>query len=131
MINSCIILAIHSASDADEAVRSARQFAVALGFSTQASYQIATAAAELVSNLLEHAHGGSLEIRLLAPRPGLQLVASDSGPGIADIALAMQDGYSSKHGLGCGLPAVKRLMDEMTIESQPGKGSKIWTCKWL
>lgn len=126
-----IMLTIATVPDADEAIRTARQFAAALGFGTVPSYQIATAAAELVRNLLEHASGGTLEIAEMDPPAGLRLVASDNGPGIADIALAMNDGYSSKDSLGSGLPAVSRLMDQMGVENKVGKGVIVWACKWL
>lgn len=130
-MNRCLVLQISSLPDADEAMRTARQFAVELGFGNIPSYQIATAASELACNLLDHGDGGTLEIRMLEPRHGLQLLASDMGPGIADIELSMTDGYSSKGSLGSGLPAVGRLMDEIAIDSHVGKGSRVWACKWL
>lgn len=126
-----IVLKINTDADADEATRCTRHFAVELGFGTVPSYQIATAAAELSRNLLDHAGGGVLEICALVKRAGIMLVATDSGPGIADIALAMNDGYSTKSTLGSGLPAVLRMTDEMGIESHVGMGTKVWVHKWL
>ena len=61
---------------------------------------------------------------------GLELIVEDHGPGIADINQAMQPGYTSGNGLGLGLPGAKRLMDEMEIESEAGKGTKITVKKW-
>lgn len=126
-----VLLRISTDADADEATRYARQFAADLGFGTVPSYQIATAASELVRNLLIHASGGSLEICQLVMRAGIILVATDSGPGIADIALAMNDGHSRQGSLGSGLPAVSRMMDDMGIVSRLGNGTRVWACKWL
>ena len=130
-MNSCVVLNISALPDVDEATRIVRQFAVELGFATIPSYHIATAASELACNLLDHGGGGTLEVRKFETRYGLQLLASDSGPGIADIELSMKDGYSSKASLGSGLPAVGRLMDEIAIDSHSGKGTRVWACKWL
>jgi serine/threonine-protein kinase RsbT len=64
-------------------------------------------------------------------RVGLELQFMDQGPGIPDVHLAMQDGFSSSGGLGLGLPGAKRLMDEMEIQSEPGKGTVVTVRKWL
>ncbi|MBK1719112.1 anti-sigma regulatory factor [Thiocystis violacea] len=123
--------------DVMSACRQARQLAETLRFSRTAAYHIATAASELAANLLIHAGGGLLQASaLLNPTLdgetlGLELLAEDQGPGIADLALALTEGYSTGHGLGCGLPGVKRLMDEFGIESRPGVGTRIRAVKWL
>jgi serine/threonine-protein kinase RsbT len=119
-----------------EACRQARQLAERLGFSRSAAYHVATAASELAANLFIHGGGGMLQIRPLdhagplGQTQGLELLAEDQGPGIADPALALTDGYSTGQGLGCGLPGVKRLMDEFAIESRPGPGTRIRAVKW-
>ncbi|MDO8652218.1 MAG: anti-sigma regulatory factor [Undibacterium sp.] len=130
-MNHCITLQIVRKSDIDEATREARKLAVHAGFEKLRSYQIATAASELACNILIHGGVGALAIRLLEPRYGIELLATDYGPGIADIALAMQDGYSSIGSLGSGLPGVARLMDEIAIDSVVGQGTKVCACKWL
>lgn len=114
-----------------EAARQAKLMASALGFSSVQAYYIAIAASELAANLFVHADGGMFEVSVLTDRPGLELAVTDSGPGIADIDKAMQDGYSTVGGLGCGLPGVQRLMDEMDIDSQPGQGTLVRARKWL
>ncbi|MDO9140358.1 MAG: anti-sigma regulatory factor [Methylobacter sp.] len=114
-----------------EAARQAKLMASVLGFSSVQSYYIATAASELAANVFIHADGGMFEVSALTDRPGLELVVSDHGPGIADIEKALQDGYSTAGGLGCGLPGVQRLMDEMDIDSQPGQGTVVRARKWL
>ncbi|TAK66369.1 MAG: hypothetical protein EPO24_01545 [Bacteroidetes bacterium] len=63
-------------------------------------------------------------------RRGIEIIANDKGPGIPDIALAMQDGYSSRRSLGIGLPGTKRLMDEFEIISQSGYGTVVTIRKW-
>jgi len=66
----------------------------------------------------------------VAERRGVELVAQDEGPGIADIPLALSEGYSTGGGLGCGLPGVQRLMDDFEINSTPGLGTRIVARKW-
>ncbi len=117
-------------SDIAVAARLARQVATSAGLDKVKVSYVATAASELAANLLFHGGGGAFEARLLADPPGLELLAIDSGPGIADLALVMLDGYSSKGSLGCGLPGVRRLMDEMDIDSQPNRGTTVRARKW-
>lgn len=122
-------------SDIAEATRLSRMGAFALGFANVQSHYIATAASELATNLLIHAGGGVFEMMELTPDvadcPGLEMVASDRGPGIADIGLALQEGYSTASGLGCGLSGVQRLMDELEIDSRVGVGTVVRARKWL
>ena len=89
---------------------------------------MATAAAELALNILLHGGGGRLEVQML--ERGIELLAIDDGPGIADVALAMREGYSSIGSLGCGLAGVARMMDTVTIDTVPGKGTRVRACKW-
>jgi serine/threonine-protein kinase RsbT len=89
---------------------------------------------ELSRNLLAHAGGGMLTFNLIndpANGPGMAVEATDTGPGIANIDLAMQDGYSTARTLGAGLPGVRRLTDEFQIESQVGVGTRVYAVKWL
>lgn len=117
-------------SDIAESVRLARRVAQSLGYSaTDVSY-IATAAAELASNLYVHAEGGVFQVRTLDDPPGLELATLDKGPGIPDVALAMREGYSTAGGLGCGLPGVKRLMDTLEIDTAAGRGTRVSARKW-
>ncbi len=114
-----------------------RQAAAALaeetGFSRAATFAVATAVSELASNLFFHASGGGMiQISAVEERGGfwLEVLSEDQGPGIPDISLAMQDGYSTRGGLGGGLPGVKRLMDEFEISSKVDVGTRIVTRKW-
>jgi serine/threonine-protein kinase RsbT len=126
-----ICIQVTGESDIAEAARQARQKALEIGFSTVQSYYIATAASELAANLFIHAGGGVLEVSRLKDRSGLELVTTDQGPGIADVDKAMQEGYSTAGGLGCGLPGVKRLMDELQIENKIGMGTVVKARKWI
>lgn len=112
----------------------ARELASALGFSVVDRTRIEIVVLELSRNLLVHAQGGTLALNRVDDEAyglGFAVEAHDSGPGIADIALALQDGYSTASTLGAGLPGVRRLMDEFSITSTPGVGTSVRTVKWL
>lgn len=115
------------------AISRGRELASAIGFDIIDRTRVEIVILELSRNLLVHAGSGVLVLELLdrAGQIGMQVTVSDQGPGIADIELAMQDGYSTAHTLGAGLPGVRRLMDEFEIESVPGKGTRVCALKWL
>lgn len=116
------------------AMSRARELATAIGFGPVDRTRVEIVILELTRNLLVHAGGGSIALQRLddpVRGPGLAVEAVDSGPGIADIALALQDGYSTAHTLGAGLPGVRRLMDEFQIESTLGVGTRVRAVKWL
>ena len=115
------------------AVRQAvRQRAVELGFNLVDQTKIVTAASELARNTLQYGGGGTLRIEevLEGPRRGLRLVFEDNGPGIANIELAMKDGYTTGNGLGLGLSGAKRLSNEFDIQSRPGEGTRVTIVRW-
>jgi serine/threonine-protein kinase RsbT len=109
-----------------------RQRAVELGFSLVDQTKIVTAASELARNTLLHGGGGQAVIEIVSDgnRRGLRLVFEDKGPGIADIQLAMKDGYSTGGGLGLGLSGAKRLSNEFAISSTPGGGTTVVITRW-
>lgn len=109
-----------------------REHAIAQGFSLVDQTKIVTAASELARNTIEYGGGGDVEIAevMNGTRKGIQLVFADHGPGIADIALAMKDGYTSGHGLGLGLGGAKRLSSEFSIDSRPGQGTRVVITRW-
>jgi serine/threonine-protein kinase RsbT len=111
-----------------------RNILVETGFRIVDEFMVASAASELATNILRYAGEGSLEISVIKDtqdRIGIELFASDSGPGIQDLAEAMQDRLSTnRNSLGSGLPSVKRIMDEFTIESIPDKGTRVLARKW-
>ena len=110
-----------------------RQLADSLGFGITDITRIITAASELVRNILIYAESGVMYWFLIFndDKKGIELVFQDEGPGILDIDKATTDGYSTGKGLGKGLSGVKRLMDEMEITSEIGKGTCIKIKKWL
>lgn len=91
-----------------------------------------TAASELSRNTLIHGGGGRMRWELVERhgRSGLQLHFEDEGPGIADLALALTDGWTSGSGMGLGLPGSKRLVNEFEVDSAPGRGTRVSITKW-
>jgi serine/threonine-protein kinase RsbT len=125
-------LSVRIESDILAARQHGREVAEHVGFSGSDLALIATAISEVARNIVVHAGGGAIMISELADgRPGIEIVARDDGPGILDIDLALQDGYSTVNSLGLGLPGARRLMDEFTIESQDGHGTTVVMRKWL
>ncbi len=124
---------IVSAVDIVTARQEGRSLATRLGFDAGEVTLIAAAISEVSRNIVQHANGGEIVLRALKSgrRKGLCVVARDQGPGIPDIPQAMQYGYSSRGGLGVGLPGAKWLMDEFDIASQVGVGTTITMKKWL
>jgi serine/threonine-protein kinase RsbT len=125
-----------SIEDNDDLVRvrgRAREAAIELGFSRTNQIRFVTAVSELARNILRYAVSGSAEINIIkaAGKRGLRAVFRDEGPGIADIKLAMTDGYTTGRGLGKGLPGAKRLVDDFEIESAVDKGTTVTITKWL
>ena len=110
-----------------------RARAAELKFSLVDQTKIVTAASELARNALIYGGGGKAEIELLSSgaRRGLRVVFTDQGPGIANIAEAMRDGYTTGVGLGLGLGGAKRLVNEFEIESAPGRGTRIAITRWV
>jgi len=122
------------ASDADVmlARQKGRELAAFLGLAAGDLTLVATAISEVARNIVQYARPGEIELRTITEggRRGLMIVARDSGPGIADVTLAMQDGYSTSRGMGLGLPGSRRLMDAFEIQSEVGKGTVVTMIKW-
>jgi serine/threonine-protein kinase RsbT len=112
--------------------RTVRDLAVAVGFGVTDVTRIVTAASELARNIFKYGGGGVLRWRRLQQdeKAGLELQFIDHGPGIADVELALQEGFTTGRGLGLGLPAAKRLMDDLMIHSEVGKGTEVTVKKW-
>jgi serine/threonine-protein kinase RsbT len=123
---------IQSSADIMAARQQGRAVASQGGFSNSDLTIIATAIYEVARNIVEHADEGEITIALIrdAHKRGVEIVASDRGPGIGDVSLVMRDGYSTGDGLGIGLPGAKRLMDEFEIASELGKGTTVKMKKW-
>lgn len=110
-----------------------RENAQKAGFNVTDVTRIVTATLELSRNILLYAGKGSVQYKELNKdgRFGIELVFRDNGPGVGNIEEVMQPGYSTSKGLGLGLPGSKRLMDEMEIFSEKGKGTTIIVRKWV
>ncbi len=127
------------AGDADCVQSRARAFARAAGLDRRAEWAFAIVASELATNVVKYGAPGTLTLRHRAgPPAALELEAADSGPGFADLDLALRDGVSEgvdvamlgahsprRRGLGLGLGAVRRLSDELTIQPRLGGGSLV------
>jgi serine/threonine-protein kinase RsbT len=109
-----------------------REWAIQVGFSLVDQTKIVTAASELARNTVTYGGGGTVLLESLNDerRRGLRLTFSDQGPGIADIKLAMRDGYTTGGGLGLGLGGAKRLVNDFDIASHPGEGTQVKITKW-
>lgn len=128
-----IHLLIKQDTDIVLACQKGRVLAEQLGFSSDDQIVIVIAISEVTRNIIRYAQQGEMTIRSTqqSDKQGVVIEVKDKGPGIADIALALQDGYSTGGGLGVGLPGVQRLMDELEIISAVGQGTTIIMRKWL
>ncbi len=109
-----------------------RTLATSLGLGIVDQTKVVTAASELARNTLDYGGGGEarLEVVESGPRQGLRVTFEDRGPGIADIGLALTDGYTTGGGLGLGLSGAKRLSNEFEITSVPGQGTCVVITRW-
>jgi serine/threonine-protein kinase RsbT len=125
-------VAIRTDADVVTARQEARTMGAALGFSSTDLTLLATAISEVARNITTYAGEGEVLLRVLhdGGRAGIEVVASDQGPGITDVELAMQDGYTTGNGLGLGLPGTRRLVDEFELDTEPGSGTRIRLVKW-
>jgi len=126
------IIAINKEVDIILARKEGRELAKDIGFGSVEQCRIATAISELTRNIIRYAGRGKVVIRAIpGRRKGIEITCSDEGPGIQDIEIALQDGYSTSRGLGAGLPGTKRLMDDFAIQSEVGSGTTVVIRKWL
>ncbi len=110
----------------------AKEYAVKIGMGVVNQTKLITAASELARNMLKYAKGGRTIIEVIAEgrETGIRLTFIDKGPGIANIELAMKDGYSTGKSLGLGLPGTKRLVSDFKIKSDVGVGTTVTIIKW-
>jgi serine/threonine-protein kinase RsbT len=125
-------LDIRSSDDVVRVRQLARTLALEAGLGLVDQTKIITAASELARNTLDYGGGGFVLAELAeAPgRRGLRLTFEDKGPGIADIAEALRDGFTSGKGMGLGLGGAKRLSNEFSIHSKLGEGTKVVIARW-
>ena len=128
-------IAIESDADVVTARQRARELAVDLELTSTDQTLLATAISEVARNITTYATRGEVLLSIVREpgppaRSGIRVVARDRGPGIADLDLAMQDGYTSGGGMGLGLPGARRLVDEFDIETAPSEGTTVTLVKW-
>ena len=133
MANAIETLPIRTSEDVVIVRQRVRALAIAEGLKLVDQTKIVTAASELARNTLIYGNGGTalLEAVRNGARRGIRLTFEDHGPGIADVELAMKDGYTTGAGLGLGLGGARRLSNEFEIVSRPGEGTRVTITRWL
>ena len=123
---------IRSSEDVVGVRQAVRQRAVELGFNLVDQTKIVTAASELARNTLTYGGGGLVHLEGIeeGARRGLRLTFEDQGPGIANLELALKDGYTTGNGLGLGLSGARRLSNEFAIDSKVGEGTRVTIVRW-
>ena len=126
------VLPVKTSNDVVLARQKVRQLAVELRFSLVDQTKLVTAASELARNALDHGKGGTMTVEVLVngARSGLKMVFEDQGPGIANVEDALKDGFTTGSGMGLGLGGSKRLVNDFSIESEVGKGTRITAVRW-
>lgn len=126
------VLPVATSTDIVVVRQRVREWAIAQGFSLIDQTKIVTAASELARNALEYGGGGTAKLEALQEgmKKGLRLTFEDHGPGIADVGLALTDGYTSGGGMGLGLSGSKRLVNEFDLWSQVGEGTRVTVTRW-
>lgn len=126
------VVAVGADSDVVRIRQLVRDVAVSARLSLVDQTKLVTAASELARNTLVYGGGGKASVRLVDRRgvAGVEVVFSDSGPGIANIDLALTDGWTSGNGLGLGLSGARRLVDEFELETAAGAGTTVRVVKW-
>jgi len=126
-------IAIESDNDVVTARQRARELAAELELTSTDQTLLATAISEVARNITTYAVRGEVLLSVVRDdrgRTGIQVIARDQGPGIENIELALQDGYTSGGGLGLGLPGARRLVDDFHIETAPGQGTTVTLVMW-
>lgn len=126
------VLQVKAETDVVLVRQAVRTSAVQQGFTLVDQTKIVTAASEIARNTVIYGRGGTVRIEAVMDgvRKGLRLIFQDHGPGIADVDLALRDGYTTGSGLGMGLGGARRLVNEFTIESKPGAGTTVTLTRW-
>jgi serine/threonine-protein kinase RsbT len=127
------VISIESDADVVTARQRARELAGHVDLTSTDQTLLATAISEVARNITTYAVRGEVELKLVRDdngRRGIQVIARDEGPGIENLELALQDGYTSGEGLGLGLPGARRLVDDFDIVSAPGEGTTVTMVMW-
>jgi serine/threonine-protein kinase RsbT len=123
---------VSSPADVERIRRDSRCLARRIGFAEEDAEAIVLAVSELATNLVRYAYDGELQVSIICQegRAGIGIISRDAGPGIANVELALLDGYSTGSGLGSGLPAVRRLMDDFSLSTN-SQGTCVEARKWV
>jgi serine/threonine-protein kinase RsbT len=126
------VISIRVSDDVVLVRQAVRKWTIEQGFSLVDQTKMITAASELARNTLDYGGGGTVQLEALEERgrKGLRLTFEDQGPGIADLELALTDGFTTGKGLGMGLSGSKRLVNEFEIHSRPGEGTRVAITRW-
>ncbi|EPJ80179.1 MULTISPECIES: anti-sigma regulatory factor [Pseudomonas] len=113
--------------------QTARKLAQECGMRLIDLTKMVTAVSELARNTMVYGGGGHMDWQILDDnlRTGLRITFRDEGPGIADLKLAMTDGWTSGKGMGLGLTGAKRLVDEFELDTAPGAGTRVTITRWI
>jgi RNA polymerase sigma factor (sigma-70 family) len=127
-----VAVRVEAAPDVVVARQKGRELAATVGFGPTDLTLIATAISEIARNIVKFTERGEVTIAVVedGERRGVTVIARDAGPGIPDLDLAMEDGYSTYGGMGLGLAGSRRLMDEFHISSEVGRGTTVVMTKW-
>ena len=133
MSDEARVYPIRSDLDIVAARLAGRTLAQEVGFSGSDLIVVATAISELARNIVLYARHGEIHLGAIEKGGlnGIEVIARDRGPGIADVEQAMQDGFTTSHGLGLGLPGTRRLMDEFDLQTTKGQGTTVTCRKWV
>jgi len=126
------VLPVKTSNDVVLARQKVRQLAVELRFSLVDQTKLVTAASELARNALDHGKGGTMTVEVVVngARSGLKMIFEDQGPGIPNLEDALKDGFTTGSGMGLGLGGSKRLVNDFSIETEVGKGTRITAVRW-
>lgn len=127
------IIKITDHIDISHAIYETVEFTKSIGFNNTDRYRVATTVSELSNNIINFAIKGEIVLKVVETESnkGIEIIARDNGPGIDNIGKAMEDNFSTAGSFGVGLPGAKRLMDELIIDTGPGRGTTIVARKWL
>jgi len=132
MVRRREVIQVRSSNDIVRARQLVRSISAEQGFALVDQTKIVTAASELARNTVDYGHGGTVTLEAVEEggRRGVRLTFEDQGPGIADIQLALRDGFTSGKGMGLGLGGAKRLMQDFDIQSKVGEGTRVTVARW-
>ena len=126
------VLQLRSDSDVVRTRQAVRAMCAEAGFTLVDQTKMVTAASELARNTIIHGGGGTTTLEALedGSRKGVRMTFEDEGKGIADIAQALKDGYTTGNGMGLGLGGSRRLVNDFDITSGLGTGTRVVAVRW-